>query len=1212
MILSNIDIVLADTITIVHIEIYKDGRVLLIPPTAHLSDGSKIKWTISSNEKQPINPTGTNPSQFGEIKLIFPHPNNPWNHNNVVEKRQVAKQGDKIEVTTLANWPANIDTYEYKLQFTKGGVTKTVDGKLTKSPDTSTSKVIMMLPANNENSLTNKNSLTKKVLTNSLIPLPVTKIKPADKAKDLIAMQNHPLWPGEGWTFQNGNGLVGDFYVTKANPFFSNRSAEWTSPTLCYPPEIDNMSKKCFTVKWVSRDLNISNKNLVFFQMICSSTEKCGQGPKLTKSPYPDVSPPNRDFFNDRPNMKPLYYPTSLMSKNIDRVDIQNKHAILTFLDAPGRDIPNAGWLKWTAHLYIAEWIAPKTIKVYDGMSWGFEVTCGGNSNNLAKIRSAGVYGGTNYPGSTIPIIDDVYPIPPEFYCGDFGDAPDQGLPTGYPSVLSQFGNFPTLLVNDGARTSDGSILFGNDISFEKNATDIVDPDGIPNLDLSRGLPNQDGSEDTEINFFLLITSIPPPAIMSFPIFSNLEESFDMYFNLLIDLTGDGKWEGYGEHNEPEWAVQNLKQTIHPGENILDTPVFPYSDGLKLPPCPWTRATITSEPVISDDLLGWRGTGNYTIGEVEDFVLAVFPEKCDIKPGPGTFLDLPPPLTDPKIPRIDCSPTTKIFEEGEDSISFICKITNFGKSGNVNWKLTKHTGGVSINAVQGSTWVNKGNTVDVNLVASRGDLPSSWTARAVDPESISYSGVIVAGFDESISPFEFVGTEPALLIENFVVPLDEFILVGSDALCTEPYYQSKTGFVTSYSGKKLIDPDPEGCGYGELSSLSLHNVHLTPKDIIDSDFDGIPDEFEEILETDAFLADTNEDGILDGAEDFDGDGLTNSEEINDKKTNPLESDAKINELKNLREYQHGNVVDKSDDHIDKLHPYFDIGEVIMSSDVAIDKIDTSVTINGPFPNTGNVNLQYKLLFNSDGRLDTGINHDTFAGIDDEVIVIVKGDQSIEPLRVYAYIKNTTSGKLIPLLEPQIDKSSDSKIMLSLSIPESKLGISAFDVPVYIVSTDLTDEIIVDSTSLIFDRNQYLDDKKITHVPKWIKNNAGWWADGTIDDDSFIQGIQYLIKEGIMKIPFNPNETIHNSNEIPLWVKNNAGWWADGTIDDDSFIQGIQYLIKEGIMKINSKNIPSSVIDTDGDGIADNLDLCPLESEIYNNFQDSDGCPDVSS
>ena len=38
-------------------------------------------------------------------------------------------------------------------------------------------------------------------------------------------------------------------------------------------------------------------------------------------------------------------------------------------------------------------------------------------------------------------------------------------------------------------------------------------------------------------------------------------------------------------------------------------------------------------------------------------------------------------------------------------------------------------------------------------------------------------------------------------------------------------------------------------------------------------------------------------------------------------------------------------------------------------------------------------------------------------------------------------------------------------------------------------------------------------------------------------------------------------------EVPSWVKNNAGWWAAGTIDDDSFVQGIQFLVQEGILKI---------------------------------------------
>jgi len=86
------------------------------------------------------------------------------------------------------------------------------------------------------------------------------------------------------------------------------------------------------------------------------------------------------------------------------------------------------------------------------------------------------------------------------------------------------------------------------------------------------------------------------------------------------------------------------------------------------------------------------------------------------------------------------------------------------------------------------------------------------------------------------------------------------------------------------------------------------------------------------------------------------------------------------------------------------------------------------------------------------------------------------------------------------------------------------------------------------------------------IPAWVKNNAKWWADGTIGDADFIQGIQFLVTKNIIKIPETAQEQ-SSSSEIPTWVKNNAKWWADGTIGDADFIQGIQFLVKNGIMVI---------------------------------------------
>ena len=38
-------------------------------------------------------------------------------------------------------------------------------------------------------------------------------------------------------------------------------------------------------------------------------------------------------------------------------------------------------------------------------------------------------------------------------------------------------------------------------------------------------------------------------------------------------------------------------------------------------------------------------------------------------------------------------------------------------------------------------------------------------------------------------------------------------------------------------------------------------------------------------------------------------------------------------------------------------------------------------------------------------------------------------------------------------------------------------------------------------------------------------------------------------------------------EIPDWIRNNAKWWADGLITDQDYIQGLQYLISQGILKV---------------------------------------------
>ncbi|MFY9300809.1 MAG: hypothetical protein WAO91_06440 [Candidatus Nitrosotenuis sp.] len=95
------------------------------------------------------------------------------------------------------------------------------------------------------------------------------------------------------------------------------------------------------------------------------------------------------------------------------------------------------------------------------------------------------------------------------------------------------------------------------------------------------------------------------------------------------------------------------------------------------------------------------------------------------------------------------------------------------------------------------------------------------------------------------------------------------------------------------------------------------------------------------------------------------------------------------------------------------------------------------------------------------------------------------------------------------------------------------------------------------------------------IPSWIRSNAKWWADGSIGDSDFVQGIQFLIENNIMTIP-QTAQGAAKSEEIPYWIKNNARWWADGMISDSDFVLGIQYLIKNGIMHVGQTQVSAVV------------------------------------
>jgi hypothetical protein len=118
-------------------------------------------------------------------------------------------------------------------------------------------------------------------------------------------------------------------------------------------------------------------------------------------------------------------------------------------------------------------------------------------------------------------------------------------------------------------------------------------------------------------------------------------------------------------------------------------------------------------------------------------------------------------------------------------------------------------------------------------------------------------------------------------------------------------------------------------------------------------------------------------------------------------------------------------------------------------------------------------------------------------------------------------------------------------------------------------------IIEKSSTIITDSNTSIGSVQEFLIPNWVKQNAKWWSDGITSDKEFANTMGFLVKEKIItvNIPMNNDGSIlvNDNLQIPDWLRNNAKWWSDGTIQDSDFTSGVEYMIKEKVITFSEKN-----------------------------------------
>ncbi len=90
---------------------------------------------------------------------------------------------------------------------------------------------------------------------------------------------------------------------------------------------------------------------------------------------------------------------------------------------------------------------------------------------------------------------------------------------------------------------------------------------------------------------------------------------------------------------------------------------------------------------------------------------------------------------------------------------------------------------------------------------------------------------------------------------------------------------------------------------------------------------------------------------------------------------------------------------------------------------------------------------------------------------------------------------------------------------------------------------------------------------ISKIPEWVRNTAKWWSLNQISDNDYSSGLQYLLENNIISIPFGTTFEGDSEEELPSWLRKDAGWWSQGLISDEEFFKNIQWMINNGFIKI---------------------------------------------
>ena len=215
---------------------------------------------------------------------------------------------------------------------------------------------------------------------------------------------------------------------------------------------------------------------------------------------------------------------------------------------------------------------------------------------------------------------------------------------------------------------------------------------------------------------------------------------------------------------------------------------------------------------------------------------------------------------------------------------------------------------------------------------------------------------------------------------------------------------------------------------------------------------------------------------------------------------------------------------------------------------------------------GSIDAKYYDARDSSGepnifRLSTGEKSAQYAGTPelDQKVIVLPSKGKVENIILSGNIQNHKIGMPLDLILTHPDGVSQ-KFTASLTNSGS-----------YKAMFSINDNSLVGEYEILLNHNN-VNVGSVSfnviypNIPDWIKNNAKWWSVNEITDSEFIDGIESLIEQGVIRISSNESQPT-SEREIPNWIKTTAKWWSEDEISNDDFILAIEYLIKKGVILI---------------------------------------------